>query len=155
MEKFDQLLTAINKLVCCIFFGAMLINVFGSVILRYIFNFSFRWSEELTRFLFIYVVFLGIPIAFREKLHVSIEYFTSKYFKKINRLLQVFCDILIGITITYIGYFTIVMIKSQIGRTASTGLKISMGYIYISVIICIILLLFEIIQRLTFKNNNS
>jgi TRAP-type C4-dicarboxylate transport system permease small subunit len=38
---------------------AMTVLVFGSVILRYCFNVSFRWSDELTRYIFIYIVFLG------------------------------------------------------------------------------------------------
>ncbi len=156
-NKFDKFLNTVNYLATSILFMAMLINVIGSVILRYIFGFSYRWTDELSRYLFIYIVFLGIPIAFRENIHAAIEYFRSTFFKKIKHGLQVFCDFLIGITVVYIGYFTIIMIQGRLGKTLSSGLKIPMRYIYISVIICIALLLIEIIERFIsgYKNMDS
>jgi TRAP-type C4-dicarboxylate transport system permease small subunit len=126
----------------------MLLTVIGAVVLRYVFGFSFRWTDELARYLFIYIVFLGIPIAYRENIHAAIKYFTSTFFNKIKFALQVFCDILIGITSIYIAYYTIIMIQGRLGKTLSPGLKMPMTYIYISVLFCIGLLLIEIIRRL-------
>jgi len=150
-NKFNQLLSTINDLVTSIFFGVMLITVISSVILRYFFGFSFRWTEELTRYSFVYMVFLAIPIAFRENIHAVIEYFRATFLKKISPILQIFCELLIGITVIYIGYYTIIMIRGRLGRTLSSGLKIPFGYIYSAVLFCIGLLLIEIIQRLIIK----
>jgi len=83
-NKFDYWLNNLNDLFAISSFFAMCIIVIMSVLLRYFFSFSFRWVDELTRYLFIYMVFLGIPIAFREKAHVKIEYFASFFFKKIK-----------------------------------------------------------------------
>jgi len=150
-NRFNQKLNTINDVVASIFFVAMFITVFTSVVLRYFFGFSFRWTEELTRYLFIYMVFLAIPIAFRENIHAAIEYFRSTFLKKINHILQIFCDLLIGITVTYIGYSTIIMIRGRLGRTLSSGLKLPFGYIYSAVLFCIGLLLIEIIQGFIIK----
>jgi len=147
MNKFDKLLSQINDLLAGALFLLMFVDVFGSVILRYVFGFSYRWTDELARYLFIYIVFLGIPIAFRENIHAAIEYFRSKFFKKIKQGLQVFCDLLITLTIIYIGYYTITMMQGRLGKTLSPGLKLPMGYLYLSVIICIFLLLIELARR--------
>jgi TRAP-type C4-dicarboxylate transport system permease small subunit len=149
MNKFDKLLSQVNDLLASTLFILMFVDVFGSVILRYVFGFSYRWSDELARYLFIYIVFLGIPIAFRENIHAKIEYFTSTFFKKMKHALQVFCDLLITLTIIYIGYYTITMMQGRLGKTLSSGLKLPMGYIYLSVIICIFLLLIELAWRFT------
>ena len=39
----------------------MTMITFAQVVTRYVFNFSITWSEELARFLFIWVIFAGIP----------------------------------------------------------------------------------------------
>lgn len=146
-EKFNKLLNGTNDVLAALFFVGMIITVLMAVVLRYFFGFSFRWTDELTRYLFIYMVFLGIPIAFREKIHVTIQFFISLFSKKIQRLLQIFCDLSIFVTIVYIAYYTIIMIMGRLGTTPSSGLKIQMGYIYASVVICIGLLMIELIQR--------
>lgn len=147
-NRFNKTLARINDIASSLLFLAMLITVIGSVVLRYVFGFSFRWTDELTRYFFIYIVFLGIPIAFRENIHATIKYFTSNFFARIKFALQVFCDILIGLTTIYIAYYTIIMIQGRLGKTLSPGLKMPMRYIYISVLICIGLLLIEIVRRL-------
>ncbi len=154
MNKFDKLLSQLNDLIAAVLFILMFVDVFGSVILRYVFGFSYRWSDELARYLFIYMIFLGIPIAFRENIHAAIEYFTATFFKKISHALQIFCDLLITLTITYIGYYTITMMQGRLGKTLSPGLKLPMGYLYLSVIICIFLLLIELFRRFmsSYKN---
>ncbi len=131
MNKFDKLLSQINDLLASALFLLMFVDVFGSVILRYVFGFSYRWTDELARYLFIYIVFLGIPIAFRENIHAAIEYFRSKFFIRIKHGLQVFCDLLITITIIYIGYYTITMMQGRLGKTLSPGPKLPMVYLFI------------------------
>jgi len=43
------------------------------VVLRYGFNASIDWSEEISRLLFVWCMFLAIPLGIREGAHVGIE----------------------------------------------------------------------------------
>src|SRR5436190_18770235 len=43
------------------------------VVLRYGFNSSIDWSEEISRLLFVWCMFLAIPLGLREGAHVGIE----------------------------------------------------------------------------------
>ncbi len=47
--------------------------VFTNVVTRYGFGFSIAWAEEVSRFLMIWVAFLGAGLALREGRHVAIE----------------------------------------------------------------------------------
>jgi TRAP-type transport system small permease protein len=51
----------------------MVILVFGNVVLRYGFNTGISISEELSRWLFVYVTFLGAIIAMREHAHLGVD----------------------------------------------------------------------------------
>ena len=43
------------------------------VVLRYAFNSSIDWSDEISRLLFVWSMFLAIPLGIREGAHVGIE----------------------------------------------------------------------------------
>ena len=52
---------------------AMVVLVFGNVFLRYAFNMGITTSEELSRFLFVWVTFLGSIVALREHGHLGVD----------------------------------------------------------------------------------
>ncbi len=58
-------------LVACI--AAMLVMVFGNVVLRAVFNSGIDVSEELPRFLFVWMTFIGAVIGFREGAHFGVD----------------------------------------------------------------------------------
>ncbi len=51
----------------------MVVLVFGNVVLRYGFNQSITASEELSRFFFIWMTFLGAIVAMREHGHLGVD----------------------------------------------------------------------------------
>ena len=51
----------------------MITVVTVQVLLRYAFNSSIDWSDELSRLLFVWCMFLAIPLGIREGAHVGIE----------------------------------------------------------------------------------
>ena len=47
--------------------------IFAQIIMRSVFNNSLTWSEELTRYIFIWQIWLGVSIAQKEKQHIRVE----------------------------------------------------------------------------------
>ena len=62
IARYCQLLTLIT--VVCLFL--MVIMVFGNVVMRYAFNSGITVSEELSRWLFLWLIFLGASVAVHE-----------------------------------------------------------------------------------------
>lgn len=56
----------------------MVILVFGNVVLRYAFNTGITVSEEVSRFLFVWMTFLGAIVAFREHGHLGVDMVVSR-----------------------------------------------------------------------------
>ena len=63
-------------IVACL--ALMVILVFGNVVLRYAFNMGITMSEELSRFLFVWLTFLGAIVAFREHGHLGVDMVVSR-----------------------------------------------------------------------------
>lgn len=53
--------------------AAMVVLVFGNVVLRYLFNSGITVSEEVSRWLFIWMTFLGAIVALREHGHLGVD----------------------------------------------------------------------------------
>lgn len=68
-DLFFRLAEGLLVLMLC----AMVVMVFGNVVLRYGFNSGLDFSEELSRFFFIWITFLGAIIAMREKAHLGLD----------------------------------------------------------------------------------
>jgi TRAP-type C4-dicarboxylate transport system permease small subunit len=56
----------------------MVVLVFGNVVLRYGFNSSITVSEEVSRWLFVWVTFMGAVVAIREHTHLGTDALVSR-----------------------------------------------------------------------------
>ncbi len=63
-------------IVACL--AAMVVLVFGNVVLRYAFNSGITLSEELSRWLFVWLTFLGAVIAIHERAHLGTDMLVSR-----------------------------------------------------------------------------
>ena len=56
----------------------MVVLVFGNVVLRYAFNSGITVSEELSRWLFVWLVFVGAIVALRDHTHLGVDSLISR-----------------------------------------------------------------------------
>jgi TRAP-type C4-dicarboxylate transport system permease small subunit len=61
------------KVLIALFLAIMVVLVFGNVFLRYAFNSGITVSEELSRWLFVWLTFLGAIVAMREHGHLGVD----------------------------------------------------------------------------------
>ena len=69
VDGFFRLLEAL--VVLCLV--AMVIMVFGNVVLRYGFNSGITVSDEMSRYCFIWLTYIGAMVAMREKGHLGVD----------------------------------------------------------------------------------
>lgn len=73
---------------------------------RYVLNHSLFWSEELARYLFIYLVFLGTAIVLRRNGHIQVSFFVERLPPGLRRAVAVLVDLLL------LGFVGIVLAQS-------------------------------------------
>ena len=61
------------KVLIALFLAIMVVLVFGNVVLRYGFNSGITVSEEVSRWLFVWLTFLGAIVALREYGHLGVD----------------------------------------------------------------------------------
>jgi TRAP-type C4-dicarboxylate transport system permease small subunit len=73
MAKIIDLYCHALKFVIALCLAAMVVLVFGNVTLRYVFNSGITQSEELSRWLLVWLTFLGAIVAVREHAHLGVD----------------------------------------------------------------------------------
>jgi TRAP-type C4-dicarboxylate transport system permease small subunit len=59
------------------------------VFFRYVLNQSLFWSEELARFLLVWLSFLGASVAYRRKAHPGIDVLSSRMPDRVSRIFTI------------------------------------------------------------------
>lgn len=77
LNIFNKSANSVISRVITVGFVAMTLLIFCQVIFRYVLNESLSWSEELARYFFIWVTFLGASVAFFEKTHINVDLFVN------------------------------------------------------------------------------
>ena len=76
MDVIDKATSAYCKLLellLVVLLAAMVVMVFGNVVLRYVFNSGITVSEELSRWAFVWMTFLGAIVAVKENGHLGTD----------------------------------------------------------------------------------
>ena len=72
MKLIDGFFKLLEFLVVVLLLG-MVIMVFGNVIMRYVFNAGIVLSEEMSRYCFIWLTYIGAMVAMRENGHLGMD----------------------------------------------------------------------------------
>ena len=73
MAKAIDLYCQFLKFVIALFLAVMVVLVFGNVVLRYGFNSGITVSEELSRWLLVWLTFMGAIVALRQHAHLGVD----------------------------------------------------------------------------------
>lgn len=74
--------------------AVMVALVFGNVVLRYVFNSGIAAAEELSRLMFVWLVFLGAFLALRQNAHLGLELVQARLSAPVRRACAVISHLL-------------------------------------------------------------
>lgn len=149
LKKLGQLYNKLEEYLLVYSLAFTVLLIFCQVILRYVFNSSLTWSEELARYLFIWQIWLGTSIAFRDKKHIIIETLPGKLKGRAKISMQIVVDLI------WLGFCVFIVIAgfqltaSIAGRgTSSTGLNMPMQLVYASLPVSQLALCFRLVSEI-------
>jgi len=73
MARLLDLYCQVLKAAIALCLAVMVVLVFSNVVLRYVFNSGIATSEELSRWLLVWLTFLGAIVALREHAHLGVD----------------------------------------------------------------------------------
>ena len=112
--------------------------VFYSVFLRYVFKSPLAWSEEVARYMFIWMVFLGFSVAEKSGDHFRIEVFIEMVPLKVRLVIEVLLNLLIFYAL-FVLFQEGVNYYDQGKGGLSTILEMPLNYIYVALPVAMVL----------------
>src|SRR5436853_7838319 len=95
LDRFANLLVAVVRWVCIILASALFIIVVAAVIARYGFGQAVSWTEEVPRYLLIWVSFLAAAVGVFNRDHVGFDVLFNALPRRTRRALGVGLSLLI------------------------------------------------------------
>ena len=131
-HRFVELLTRVLEYISMALVTVMALLVIAQVIFRYVLNDPLDWSEELARFSFISLAFVGIGAAYGRRRHMFVDALIIELPPRLRRIVEVsvaglataFLVAVIGITIRTI----LELYRMEVNTPA---LEMPMAYIYL------------------------
>ena len=131
-------------------FYIMLVGTMAiEVLRREIFAYSSIWGEEIVRYSFIYLAWIGAAAAFKDRAHIRIDVLMYYVNDRIKGLLYIFGDV-VAIAVACIALywsFETLLISAKFG-SVSHGLRVSMVWFLLAVPLGFSLILLRLVQSL-------
>jgi TRAP-type C4-dicarboxylate transport system permease small subunit len=132
--KCYHLLDELIKYAIVIVFLVMVITGLAQVFNRYLLNQSLSWGEELQKFSHIWLIFLTIPLAYKNREHLGMNLF----YRKMSRRSKFMFDLVIHLLWLSFGAILILITSDLVHIGAlqkSPGLGIKMSWVYSGILI--------------------
>lgn len=141
IKKLGNVFNAFERNVLMITLVVMVIIIFTNVVMRYVFNNSLSWSEELARFMFIWFSWIGVSAGLKDGEHLRVELLKTKLIRrgllKTNEMITILVSLIWLATTLIVAHYGFEVVSSQIKLgVVSPALKLPMWFAYLSVPAC-------------------
>ncbi|MDR1625231.1 MAG: TRAP transporter small permease [Spirochaetia bacterium] len=114
--------------------GGMTVLIFIQVIFRYVFNQPLAWSEELARFLFIWMTFVAGVVAARRGQHIGVELIVNMLPGAGKKAIGIFAHLVSTAFFGIISFYCI-SLWDKLSSQLSPALSLPMSCVYLGIIL--------------------
>lgn len=148
--KFKRGMTSVLNWTLIIAVALLVFDVVWGVFTRYVMSEQAQWTEELARFLLVWVALLGGAVAFGTKGHLGVDYFVGKFHPEAQRLTAV-------VSYLIVLFFAVAVFLFGGGRVVSDALAmeqmtpalgLKMGHVYLALPIAGIFMVLYTVENL-------
>lgn len=145
--------TRILGLLSIICFAGIIIIVTTQILSRFL-PFSYVWTEELTRYCFLFAISFGAPLALLKNEYINVDLIIGRLTKKVKRIYELviyFVILILSIIMTKEGYDFMLLGRAQNSAT----MPIKMSVIHASMFIMALFLTIFCLVRIWYLLKNK
>jgi TRAP-type C4-dicarboxylate transport system permease small subunit len=134
-QTFRSRIDKVLEPVLVVLVSIMVLNVLWQVFTRFILKDPSSYTEELARYLLIWVGLLGASYAVGKKMHLAIDVLTMKLEgrrKHVSDLLIQFFVFTFSLGVVFIGGLNLVSLTLEL-QQISAALRVKLGYVYLAI----------------------
>jgi TRAP-type C4-dicarboxylate transport system permease small subunit len=108
----------------------MTVTVFTQILFRYVFNIPLGWSEEMARFAFVWVSFIGASALMQVREHINVTVFTDLFPPRLRAAATLLANLCALLCVYFFLVGGIDLTRNEWGQLAP-AMQIPMGWVYI------------------------
>ena len=117
------------KLVLAVLVAAFMTITFAQTVLRYCFHGSIWWSEELSRYLFIWSIMLGVNVAIMDNQMLRLEFVDSLLGKRAAAMVDIIVSVIGWLLIASLLYSSVIYFQALGTKQLAPTLGWQMRYV--------------------------
>lgn len=122
------------------------------VVLRFVFQTGFAWAEEVSRYLFVWVIFLAVSYATRSNRHIKLSVILALFPDKGKRIMSIVSDFLFFIFSALILYYCYQVVAStQAYGDMAVTIDVTLNVLYAAGVVGFALNTIRLIQNLLWR----
>jgi len=134
----------LEEVLLAILLSVMTLMIFMQIVFR-VFGWPLSWTEELGRYMFIWMIYLGAASAIRKRKHISVE-LLDLFLKDHGKfVLNIISNVIFMIFAAILTYYSIPVVQ-RVAAQLSPAVRLSMAIPYSSVLVGSALMLIRLIQ---------
>lgn len=129
------IVTAIDKvtIVILVILACVMVSItFAQVFARYVLSNPLFWSEELARYCFVWIVFIGAGAALKRGSHIGVDYFVKRLSPRVANMLSIPITLLMGFFLGAVIINAIPVIQKNMAQF-SPAVGLPMGLVYLAI----------------------
>jgi C4-dicarboxylate transporter DctQ subunit len=134
-KKLDKGLRNIESAIVAFGIVTITVIIFINVMLRYFADSSWTWAEELSRYIMVWMTFIGASLCVRDNVHVTMDLALQKLPQKLKKPLVYLIyggSAIISFYLAYLGYNIMMKVKFS-GQVSSAMEFLPMWLVYLAV----------------------
>ncbi|MBR9911436.1 MAG: TRAP transporter small permease [Gammaproteobacteria bacterium] len=144
LSSLVNVLDRLFRVLLALLMATMVLCVTWQIVSRYLLGDPSPWTEELARFLLIWIGLLGGSFAYHVKMHLGLDLISAKFEGRARFWHEVFVHLLViffAATVLVAGGLSIVQLTAEL-QQHSAALGVSMSLVYCSLPISGVMLIF-------------
>jgi C4-dicarboxylate transporter DctQ subunit len=132
ISAFDKHLSSCEKTVSALMLLGIVLAVLAGIVMRFVLQMPNMYGEEISRYLFIGCIFIGVSIGVREKAHLGIDSIVKMMPEKVSKIIQLIADMVstfVYIVLTILAFRFIIIIKG-FGQSSPAMIFLPMYGVY-------------------------
>lgn len=130
-------------------YAMIVITIFMEVFRRYVLSYSSIWSEEIARYAFIYVSWIGASAAIKERAHIRIDVILPFLGERARGIVYIFGDIVtIALAVVAFWWSMETMLTSIKFGSVTHGLRVSLAWFLAAVPLGFAMMILRLIQSI-------
>lgn len=132
LVQLNSALLLICKYLVIALVAIIAIVLIAAVVYRYGLNSALSWAEEFSKYLMVWLTFLGTPIALRHFGHINIDLLVKVLPPRLQQMMYLIVSIIICFTMSIV-FLKGVSFAELGARQVASSFNISMFYMYVAV----------------------